>query len=50
VLPGGAFAVPAGTMVWLSTAFLIGAIAAGIFIGSLFSIPLEIMVKQEAGQ
>lgn len=46
----GAFLLPVGTMVWLSTVFLIGAIAGGIIGGSGFSIPMETMVKQEAGQ
>jgi hypothetical protein len=46
----GAFALPVGTMVWLSTVILISAIAAGICVGSMFSIPMETMVKQEAGQ
>jgi hypothetical protein len=47
---GGAFLLPVGTMVWLSTVILIVAIAAGIAGGSFFSIPMETMVKLEAGK
>jgi hypothetical protein len=46
----GAFILPVGTMVWLSTVILIAAIAAGIAVGSFFSIPMETMVKIEAGK
>jgi hypothetical protein len=44
----GVFTLAVGTMVWLSTVFLIVAIAAGILVGSVFSIPMETMVKAEA--
>jgi hypothetical protein len=45
-----AFTVPVGTMVWLSTVLTVGAIAGGIFVGSIFSVPMESMVKAEAGK
>jgi hypothetical protein len=45
-----AFTVSVGTMVWLSTVLTLGAIAGGIFVGSIFSVPMESMVKLEAGE
>ena len=45
-----AFTLPVGTMVWLSTVMTLGAIAVGILISSAFSIPMEKMVKLEAGR
>jgi hypothetical protein len=44
------FTLPVGTMVWLSTVLMIGAIAGGILVGSIFSVPMETMVKLEAGK
>jgi hypothetical protein len=45
-----AFTLPVGTMVWLSTVMTIGAIGAGIVGGGFFSVPMETMVKTEAGK
>ena len=45
-----AFTLPVGTMVWLSTVMTLGAIGVGILISSAFSIPMEKMVKLEAGR
>ena len=45
-----AFTVPVGTMVWLSTVLTVGAIGAGIVGGGFFSVPMETMVKAEAGK
>jgi hypothetical protein len=45
-----AFTVPVGTMVWLSTVLTAGAIVGGILVGSVFSVPMETMVKLEAGK
>jgi len=44
-----AFTLPVGTVVWLGTVLTIGAILVGIFVGSIFSVPMETMVKLEAG-
>jgi hypothetical protein len=44
-----AFTLPVGTMVWLSTVLTLGAIGIGIVAGSFFSVPMETMVKTEAG-
>jgi hypothetical protein len=46
----GAFTLPVGTMMWLSTVFIVVAIAAGILVGSVFSVPMETMVKAEAAE
>jgi hypothetical protein len=45
-----AFTLPVGTMVWLSTVLTLGAIGIGIVAGSFFSVPMETMVKTEAGK
>ena len=45
-----AFTLPVGTMVWLSTVMIIGAIGVGIVGGGVFSVPMETMVKDEAGK
>jgi hypothetical protein len=45
-----AFTLPAGTMVWLSTVMTLGAIGVGIVVGSIFSIPMEKMVRLEAAR
>jgi hypothetical protein len=44
------FILPVGTMVWLSTVILLGAIFAAMIVGSLFSVPMENMVKLEASK
>ena len=44
----GAFALPVTTMVWLSTVFVIGAIALGVLVGGLAAAPIEEMVRAEA--
>lgn len=44
-----AFTLPVGTVVWLGTVLTIGAIFLGIVVGSIFSVPMETMVKLEAG-
>ena len=46
----GAFALPVGTMVWLSTVLTVASIAAGMFVGCAFSVPMENMVKLEAAK
>jgi hypothetical protein len=45
-----AFTLPVGTMVWLSTVLTLGAIGIGIVGGGFFSVPMETMVKAEAGK
>jgi hypothetical protein len=45
-----AFTVPVGTMVWLSTVLTLGSIGVGIVGGGVFSVPMETMVKDEAGK
>lgn len=45
-----AFTLPVGMMVWLSTVMTLGAIGVGIVIGSVFSIPMEKMVRLEAAR
>jgi hypothetical protein len=45
-----AFTLPVGTMVWLSTVMTIGAISVGMVASSAFSVPIEKMVRQEAGR
>jgi hypothetical protein len=45
-----AFTLPVGTMVWLSTVMTLGAIGVGIVVGSIFSIPMEKMVRLEAAR
>jgi hypothetical protein len=47
---GCVFAVSVGTMVWLSSVLTIVAIVGGVVVGSFFSIPMETMVKLEAGK
>jgi hypothetical protein len=44
----GAFTLPVTTMVWLSTVFVIGAIALGVLVGGLAAAPIEEMVRAEA--
>jgi hypothetical protein len=44
----GAFTLPVTTMVWLSTVFVIGAIALGVLVGRLAAAPIEEMVRAEA--
>src|SRR5580658_7221590 len=43
-----AFTLPVGTMVWLSSVMVLGAIAVGIVVGSVFSVPMDMMVRREA--
>ncbi len=45
-----AFTLPVGTMVWLSTVLTVGSIGVGIVGGGVFSVPMETMVKDEAGK
>jgi hypothetical protein len=45
-----AFTVPVGTMVWLSTVMTLGAIGVGIVVGSVFSYPMDMMVRHEAAR
>jgi hypothetical protein len=45
-----AFTLPVGTMVWLSTVMTIGAISVGMVASSAFSVPIEKMVRLEAGR
>ncbi|MEV7772760.1 VC0807 family protein [Kitasatospora sp. NPDC086791] len=44
----GAFTLPVSTMAWLSTVFLIGAIAAGALLGRIATEPMEKLVSAEA--
>ncbi|MER6397492.1 VC0807 family protein [Kitasatospora sp. NPDC001603] len=46
----GAFTLPVSTMAWLSTAFLIGAIAAGSVLGHRAADPMEKLVRTEAAE
>ncbi|MCO6004599.1 hypothetical protein NE236_06365 [Actinoallomurus purpureus] len=43
----GAFTLPISTMVWLSTVFLLGAIAIGILVGGVAVKPIEKMIEAE---
>jgi hypothetical protein len=43
-----AFTLPVGTMVWLSSVMVLGAIAVGIVVSSVFSVPMDMMVRREA--
>ncbi|MFJ3214665.1 VC0807 family protein [Kitasatospora sp. NPDC086801] len=43
----GAFTLPVATMAWLSTVFLIGAIAAGSLLGQIAADPMEKLVAAE---
>jgi hypothetical protein len=45
-----AFTLPVSTMVWLSTVMTIGAICVGMLASSVFSVPIEKMVRQEASR
>jgi hypothetical protein len=45
-----AFTLPVGTMVWLSSVMVLGAIAVGILISSVFSVPMDMMVRREAAR
>ncbi|MGH3259664.1 MAG: VC0807 family protein [Streptosporangiaceae bacterium] len=45
-----AFTLPVGTMVWLSSVMVLGAIAVGIVVGSVFSVPMDMMVRREAAR
>lgn len=45
-----AFTLPVSTMVWLSTVVTIGAISVGMLASSVFSVPIEKMVRQEASR
>ncbi|MER7580709.1 VC0807 family protein [Kitasatospora sp. NPDC097691] len=44
----GAFTLPVSTMAWLSTVFLVGAIAAGSMLGQIAVEPMEKLVSAEA--
>ncbi|MFJ3790601.1 VC0807 family protein [Kitasatospora sp. NPDC090091] len=44
----GAFTLPVSTMAWLSTVFLVGAIAAGAVLGQIAADPMEKLVRAEA--
>ncbi|WP_316522848.1 VC0807 family protein [Kitasatospora brasiliensis] len=44
----GAFTLPVSTMAWLSTVFLVGAIAAGSMLGQIAVEPMEKLVRAEA--
>ncbi|MGW3044814.1 VC0807 family protein [Kitasatospora sp. NPDC001159] len=46
----GAFTLPVSTMAWLSTVFLIGAIAGGSMLGQIAVEPIEKLVSTEAEQ
>ncbi|MFG3054260.1 VC0807 family protein [Kitasatospora sp. NPDC048239] len=46
----GAFTLPVATMAWLSTVFLIGAIAAGSVLGHTAADPMEKLVRTEAAE
>ncbi|WP_406202037.1 hypothetical protein OH807_23105 [Kitasatospora sp. NBC_01560] len=46
----GAFTLPVSTMAWLSTVFLIGAIAAGSVLGHKAADPMEKLVRTEAAE
>lgn len=43
----GAFALPIATMAWLSTVFLVGALAVGFVAGGIVARPMEEMVNAE---
>ena len=43
-----AFTLPVGTMVWLSSVMVLGAIAVGIVVSSVFSVPMDTMVRRAA--
>jgi hypothetical protein len=43
-----AFTLPVGTMVWLSAVMTIGAIGVGIVVSSVFSVPMDKMVRLES--
>jgi hypothetical protein len=43
-----AFTLPVGTVVWLSTVMTLGGIGVGIVVGSVFSYPMDMMVRREA--
>jgi len=45
-----AFTLPVGTMVWLSSVMVLGAIALGIVVSSVFSVPMDMMVRREAAR
>jgi hypothetical protein len=45
-----AFTLPVGTMVWLSSVMVIGAIAVGIVASSVSSAPMDMMVRREAAR
>jgi hypothetical protein len=45
-----AFTLPVATMVWLGTVMILGCIGIGVVAGSFCSIPMETMVKMEAGK
>lgn len=45
-----AFTLAVGTMVWLSTVLILGAIVAGVIVGAPFAHAMDSMIKQEAEQ
>jgi hypothetical protein len=45
-----AFTLPVGTMVWLSSVMVLGAIAVGIVVSSVFSVPMDMMVRRETAR
>jgi hypothetical protein len=46
----GAFTLPVSTMVWLSTVFTMSAIGLAIMVGSVASIPIDKMIREETHQ
>jgi hypothetical protein len=45
-----AFTLPVATMVWLGTVLTLGCIGIGVVAGTFCSVPMETMVKMEAGK
>jgi intracellular septation protein A len=46
----GAFTLPVSTMVWLSTVFTMSAIGLAIMVGSVASVPIDKMIREETRQ
>lgn len=46
----GAFTLPVSTMVWLSTVFTMSAIGLAIMVGSVASVPIDKMIREESHQ
>jgi hypothetical protein len=44
----GAFTLPVGTMVWLSTVLTVGAIGVAVIVGGIAAGPMELMIRAEA--